>query len=391
MAAFANAGQLIFHFRDFVGRKFRLMKQDASMMNNANQLGLVPSQCPTSGINSQLFNRNSDTPSQCHFFDVEKEAGRFIGCDDFPEVHDCIDGFCCPTRALTCIQPVDNGELTDDPESNIERWFHNPVTNLCQSFQFTGFGGNSNNFFTREHCESYCLMRCSRGQPQVYPRIHASSLITSSVVPCSSQDESCYSNYFECTRIEGDEFCCPKLDFICSEWGGLLGKSFNFLSTVLPYSSGSNRMGQKATTRWYWDREDKTCRTFKFYGQGGNFNNFLSEEHCHSYCSRVLCSIGSPLRDNSGSILTCTSAEHCPRSHTCHEGICCPTEQYVTSLFLLVLIVTPRTPFATGLTSQLESVKFSSIMDVKEMTTISHLWINARFYADKSKVLYVSL
>lgn len=58
-----------------------------------------------------LYNRNTDTPAQCFFFDDEvrsspnqslppfqQRPGRFMGCDDFPDLFDCIDGLCCPTR-----------------------------------------------------------------------------------------------------------------------------------------------------------------------------------------------------------------------------------------------------------------------------------------------------
>uniref|UniRef100_A0A183GLS4 BPTI/Kunitz inhibitor domain-containing protein n=1 Tax=Heligmosomoides polygyrus TaxID=6339 RepID=A0A183GLS4_HELPZ len=58
--------------------------------------------------------------------------------------------------ALTCIQPLDSGQVTDRSRST-SRWYHDSVSNSCRSFSYAGIGGNSNNFLTREHCESYCV------------------------------------------------------------------------------------------------------------------------------------------------------------------------------------------------------------------------------------------
>ncbi|KAF8359657.1 hypothetical protein PRIPAC_94652, partial [Pristionchus pacificus] len=118
--------------------------------------------CPTNGANSLLYNRNSASLAQCFFFDGESDrrASKFIGCDDFPEVYDCIDGLCCPTRALTCIQPMDAGDeptmKSNMTQAPLLRWFFNSITYTCEKFEFTGIGGNSNNFLTVQHCESYC-------------------------------------------------------------------------------------------------------------------------------------------------------------------------------------------------------------------------------------------
>ncbi|KAK6742298.1 hypothetical protein RB195_009891 [Necator americanus] len=56
-------------------------------------------ECPTNGRNSLLYNRNTGTPSMCFLLNPNNQSWEFIGCDDFPEVHNCIDGLCCPTKA----------------------------------------------------------------------------------------------------------------------------------------------------------------------------------------------------------------------------------------------------------------------------------------------------
>lgn len=114
--------------------------------------------CPLNDVNAVLYNRNSNRKSECYFFDRHGQElpGHFMGCEDSPEMYDCIDGLCCPTRAFACIQSMDVGQKIDGSPS-IKRWYFNPATSTCRKFDFAGAGGNANNFETKQHCESYCI------------------------------------------------------------------------------------------------------------------------------------------------------------------------------------------------------------------------------------------
>lgn len=128
----------------------------------------APGECPTNAANAVLFARNSQRRAECYFFDRHGQElpGHFMGCEDSPELYDCIDGLCCPTRALACIQPLDPGQRPDNATSSppLRRWHYSAAGATCRRFDFWGAQGNANNFLTKQHCESYCM---SRGCPEV--------------------------------------------------------------------------------------------------------------------------------------------------------------------------------------------------------------------------------
>uniref|UniRef100_A0AC35UA04 Kunitz/Bovine pancreatic trypsin inhibitor domain protein n=1 Tax=Rhabditophanes sp. KR3021 TaxID=114890 RepID=A0AC35UA04_9BILA len=118
--------------------------------------------------------------------------------------------------------------------------------------------------------------------------------------------------------------------------GGLPSEYFD---VGIPDGSGS------VYPRFYYDAREGRCIQFNFLGQGGNFNIFLSEESCSSYCSQILCSAGTPLKDSSGERnMECSPTGNgpnsCPSSHSCEAttgtatlgGICCPKPAYVCKL-----------------------------------------------------------
>lgn len=166
---------------------------------------------------------------------------------------------------------------------------------------------------------------CPRGQPQLSDDGDA--------MLCDMKRKTCAPGY-ECTRAGGSAVCCPTTgilsclclflpEMICSYHGGLSSSLSVDSPPPLLFHQGSNRAGQPTVTRWYWDTKSSGCRPFKYLGQGGNWNNFVSEESCLSFCDRAVCSLGQPLRDASGGVLRCGRQAQCPSSHTCNGGYCC--------------------------------------------------------------------
>ncbi|VDO55793.1 unnamed protein product [Haemonchus placei] len=110
--------------------------------------GVPCRECPTNGRNSLLYNRNTNMPSECSLLDEQRLPGLFIGCDDFPEVYDCIGGLCCPTRG------------------------------------------------------------CSYGQPQSFPLQQENK--EEMRTQCTAAECSCCSEQFECAQVDrGVQQCCP--------------------------------------------------------------------------------------------------------------------------------------------------------------------------------------
>ncbi|EFO86724.1 hypothetical protein CRE_04847 [Caenorhabditis remanei] len=266
---------------------------------------VVPGNCPTNNVNGALYDRATHRVSTCLTFTSKKEKNtQFIGCDEYPEVYDCIAGTCCPTRGMTCIQPLSTGETKNSSTNEDERWWYNSESGQCLPFKYSGNGGNSNNFLTKTQCESYCGGRCIRGDP----------------LPLEDSIPPSNDNYF-CKIHESDrQLCCPTPSFVCSSLGGVNVDK----NTMRPFSNGSPRRGAEVLQRWYWDTNELACKTFKYYGQGGNFNNFGEKQECVDFCTAGLCPHGSPLNDPSDNIQRCQGQEQCPETHECKNTICCP-------------------------------------------------------------------
>ncbi|XP_046969831.1 collagen alpha-1(VII) chain-like [Vanessa cardui] len=58
-----------------------------------------------------------------------------------------------------CFLQPDRGEC----DKNLKRWGYNPTTNDCQMFEYSGCGGNDNNFRDKETCKKSCIDNSSTG------------------------------------------------------------------------------------------------------------------------------------------------------------------------------------------------------------------------------------
>ncbi|EPB70255.1 Kunitz/Bovine pancreatic trypsin inhibitor domain protein [Ancylostoma ceylanicum] len=56
------------------------------------------------------------------------------------------------TRPSLCLKPVDRGNCN----LRYQRYRFNPDTEKCETFQYSGCGGNRNNFPTKTGCTKVC-------------------------------------------------------------------------------------------------------------------------------------------------------------------------------------------------------------------------------------------
>uniref|UniRef100_A0A913HEF1 BPTI/Kunitz inhibitor domain-containing protein n=1 Tax=Strongyloides stercoralis TaxID=6248 RepID=A0A913HEF1_STRER len=250
------------------------------------------------------------------------------------DIHSDSDGICCPSRAFTCIQPkreADSGSAA--PAGVRPRWWFNSVTGNCEQFMWDPWDESelqsSNNFKTREHCESYCLFTCKRGAPQ-----YISRTVTNEDEPINNcQSTGTCGGNFECTSIGSMQLCCPTVSSICSNSGG---RPMDLLRTT-NFDPGytmkrTHSLNFATSSRYYYDAEQGRCIPFTYNGAFGSFNNFKSSAECELFCAKLQCSYGSPLKIGSSN-QKCSSNAECPSSHDCNaeHGVCCPRPQTICS------------------------------------------------------------
>ena len=58
---------------------------------------------------------------------------------------------CCAADDM-CEQKKEEG----DCDASVTRWYYDETDNSCKPFDYSGCGGNLNNFASREDCEGMC-------------------------------------------------------------------------------------------------------------------------------------------------------------------------------------------------------------------------------------------
>ncbi|VBB31005.1 unnamed protein product, partial [Acanthocheilonema viteae] len=233
---------------------------------------------------------------------------------------------CCPTTGIPCEQELDIG----NGDAILVRFYYDSTTRTCQQFQYSGFGGNENNFLTLRDCEARCPVLpnpCGLGRPQTDELQNPVMCSAADTRPVTFQELSsyiilitnnnfcsvCKTGYF-CHIGETEEttVCCPgKSDDICNE----------------PRVPGT---GQAHLNRYAFAPLTKQCLPFIYTGLRGNENNFLSRASCEATCPG-----GEPAAGGDGQYLICSTSgpDICPVGYWCHVGadiaasLCCPGAQ----------------------------------------------------------------
>ncbi|KAK0420841.1 hypothetical protein QR680_014918 [Steinernema hermaphroditum] len=270
-------------------------------------------------LDCQSFCKNAIPEPRCVQGQAYKDTfGNFVQCahgmTKCPANYECyFDGSmwgCCPTKSYTCSLNSDSGIQCG--AGSTFKYFYNSHTQSCETFQYNGCDGNSNNFASRETCEEYCgVGGCPNGGLPM--RDHSGQMIS-----CSSQ-EGCPSTH-ECSSVFVSmatvNRCCPTKSYICS----------------LPPLQGTS-CGSHHLTRYYFNIVTAQCSSFQYNGCDGNQNNFVSMTQCNNFCMSSACPAGTTvyLDPNDNKPILCNEAlkNSCPPNYECtfngllNNYVCC--------------------------------------------------------------------
>uniref|UniRef100_A0A673BYR8 BPTI/Kunitz inhibitor domain-containing protein n=1 Tax=Sphaeramia orbicularis TaxID=375764 RepID=A0A673BYR8_9TELE len=196
---------------------------------------------------------------------------------------------CIPT--VLCRLPMKVGSC----RAAFPRFFYNVTDQTCRRFTYGGCDANSNNFETKEECESTCT-ECNTAVIQS-ERCKAEL----QVGPCRAAFQRWYFNSLtgRCQRfIYGgckgnknnyeNEESCRKVTWspVCT--GSIIkGVMFNVSSSaencMVTSDPGPCRAAFPA---FYYDHKTSTCRSFTYGGCRGNKNRYNTMEECTNRCSQ---------------------------------------------------------------------------------------------------------
>ncbi|TNM92986.1 hypothetical protein fugu_018388 [Takifugu bimaculatus] len=91
------------------------------------------------------------TSMQCELFYY---GGCLGNSNRFEDLASC-EEYCSPKKSLPvlCLDPLDKGKCS----ASIPRYYYNAATKRCEEFAYSGCGGSSNNFVSRQSCKDVCM------------------------------------------------------------------------------------------------------------------------------------------------------------------------------------------------------------------------------------------
>ncbi|KAK5967734.1 Kunitz/Bovine pancreatic trypsin inhibitor domain protein, partial [Trichostrongylus colubriformis] len=160
---------------------------------------------------------------------------------------------------LNCHLPRDLGYSCDEPEKKL--FYYDSRIGACQPMFHRGCGGNENKFKTLAECKQKCVPSKNATKATGSNKslvVVECQIQTDAKIPDIAQkcDNGCPMGY-SCNK---NNRCCPMKDYICS----------------LPAASGYESPSLKHYGRYVYMPGLSNCIRFSYFGNGGNFNNFLT-------------------------------------------------------------------------------------------------------------------
>lgn len=179
----------------------------------------------------------------------------------FPLLFLCVQAILALSREEMCSLEVRPGNCRS---TKMGRWYYNKKSRTCESFLYSGCGGNANSFETEQECLGTCGDICFQPKYRGYCYAHTTRY------------------FFNRTSGRCEQFV----------YGGCGGNSNNFWSLeqcrkvcknecTLPPKTGLCRA---MMPRYYYNMETRSCEMFIYGGCSGNANNFEIKKNCEAQC-----------------------------------------------------------------------------------------------------------
>ncbi|KAL3986271.1 Kunitz/Bovine pancreatic trypsin inhibitor domain family protein [Acanthocheilonema viteae] len=161
-----------------------------------------------------------------------------------------------------CVSPMDSGPCS----AAIPRWYYDDREKQCIQFEYSGCGGNGNNYPTRVECEKQCQV--ANNEVKCKDGLEPLKNGNGQLVNC--KDTACPNGYL-CSIAQLGSACCP------------INASSNIASDIcqLPKERGPC---DQYELRFYYNSRLGECKYFFFGGCEGNANNFERVEECERIC-----------------------------------------------------------------------------------------------------------
>ncbi|XP_053405140.1 carboxypeptidase inhibitor SmCI-like [Mercenaria mercenaria] len=169
------------------------------------------------------------------------------------------------TAGPECFLNKDKG----DCNRSIKRYYYDQTTGFCREFNYTGCGGNLNNFFTLDKCYSRCVCSNKKAVGQGSKRITRYFY--------NAETEKCQLFKYSGSGGNANRFLSiAQCQSVCE------GATLRLKCKKRP-EIGTD-CNNNSTVQFYYDKHCDCCRKFTYLGCRGNGNRFTTRRSCQQTC-----------------------------------------------------------------------------------------------------------
>ncbi|CAB3248675.1 unnamed protein product [Arctia plantaginis] len=229
-------------------------------------------------VTKVYFDSNSNTCKEFAYSGCLGGANRFSSIEECTEV--------CGVKTTTpdiCSLLPDQGNC----DSYVEQWYYDASHGDCTQFVYTGCGGNTNRFDTREDCENRCkpvITTTTTIASIVHPEEQHECKTPSSLAPCGYNSTVFYydSNTKSCLPSEFGSCRHPnsyRSEEECERQCGAFRGEVDICQAQLDPGPCRNPV-----MKYYFDSLTGRCQSFTYGGCAGGPNRFSTINECEEIC-----------------------------------------------------------------------------------------------------------